>query len=121
MSFLCSDCSCGLCNINRKCMKLVNCGHIICLKCLCKNVCEVQWFDNFECDETLFCPCCFNEIARVNWTLIIDFLVYLKFLQPEIVFDNQNRYHLIYNRYKPEPPNVDREYSIKLTEFPVYI
>ncbi len=121
MSFLCSDSRCGLCNINRKSMKLINCGHIICLKCLCKNVCEVQWFDNFECGETLFCPCCFNEIARVNWILIIDFLVYLKFLQPEIVFDNQNRYHLIYNRYKPEPPNVDREYSIKLQEFPVYI
>ena len=121
MSFLCSDCSCVLCNNSRKCMKLINCGHIICLKCLCKNVNEVQWFEDFECGESLFCPCCFNELARVNWTLIIDFLVYLKVLQPEIVFDNQNRYRLIYNRYTPEPPNVDREYSIKLTEFPVYI
>jgi hypothetical protein len=113
---------CNCCKkYRKKIMKLLNCEHNICIDCLCRDIIDVQFYDNFECGESLFCPCCFNELSRVNWTIIMDFLVYIKVLQPDILFDNQNRYHLIYNLYKSEPVNIDRHYSIKLQEFPVYI
>jgi hypothetical protein len=118
---------CGYCkqttpNVPKICLS--NCAHLMCITCFVTYVYETQFFEGFTQNDSLFCPCCFQEISKQDWNIVIGILVRMKLIQPEIVFNNNNynnvTYRVVYKRYTP-PEHIDTSHRIALGNHNIYI
>ena len=111
---------CGLCPKKKKKLIRLNCGHSFCLVCYAYEVIRTQWFDDFPCDEPLFCPVCTSEVCREDWETVINFLCNNKVLKAGLKFDIHGKYKIVYNIYTPEEV-IDTSHRIQLNKNNIYI
>ena len=80
-----TDC-CSCCEIPNVPVKLNNCGHCFCKKCLCEDFYDFQWYHGFSNKNFILCPECDARFSESDKTFLTNSLCNLNVLQRKIVY-----------------------------------
>jgi hypothetical protein len=69
-------------------IRLKNCGHIFCERCIAIDVYKNQWCDNFSTECVIKCPECEQEVCDNDWQKITSYLCDTETVRREIHYYN---------------------------------
>jgi len=79
----CEDC--GECPEVKNRIKLKNCGHYFCHKCLADSFYNYQWYDDFSTENVIKCPECDHDLCDIDWQWVTNYLCEAQILQRRIL------------------------------------
>ena len=77
--------SCCECPEVKNRVKLKNCGHYFCKKCLADDFYNYQWCDGFSTENVIKCPECDRDLCDSDWQWVTNYLCEAHILQRRIV------------------------------------
>ena len=77
---------CGECPEVKNRIRLKNCDHHFCKKCLADSFYNYQWCDGFSTEDLIRCPNCDKGLCDSDWSWVTNYLCEAQVLQRKIVY-----------------------------------